>query len=118
VIMAANDGERKAARLARVGLPPRVGGGVFGSGGSGVSFGSASNFASAARSGSSRGARGNQVVFDGAPDRRRYGGVLVVGKINRRHGLAASQPLSSKTFDPALHGGLIVVRHVHHPDHY
>ena len=30
----------------------------------------------------------------------------------------ASQPLSSKTFDPALHGGLIAVRHVHHPDHY
>jgi hypothetical protein len=32
--------------------------------------------------------------------------------------LAASQPLSSKTFGPALHGGLIAVRHVHHPDHY
>jgi len=63
-----------------------------------------------------RGAR-KPVVFDGAPDRRRYGGVLVVGKINRRQGLA-SRPLSSKTLDPALDGGLIAVRRVHHPDHY
>jgi hypothetical protein len=30
----------------------------------------------------------------------------------------ARQRLSSKTFDPALHGGLIAVRHVHHPDDY
>jgi hypothetical protein len=42
------------------------------------------------------------------------GGVLAVGKIIRRHGLAASEPLSSKTFDPALHGGLIAARRVHH----
>ena len=26
--------------------------------------------------------------------------------------------LSSKAFNPALHGGLIAVRHVHHPDPY
>jgi hypothetical protein len=31
---------------------------------------------------------------------------------------AALRPLSSKAFNPALHGGLIAVRHVHHPDHY
>jgi hypothetical protein len=53
-----------------------------------------------------------------SPDRRRYRCELVVGKIDRRHGLSASQPLSSKKLDPALHGGLIAVRHVHHPDHY
>ena len=86
--------------------------------GSGVSFGAASNFASAARSGSRRGASRKLVVFDGAPDCRRYRSVLVIGKINRRHGLAVLSLLSSKTFDPALHGGLIAVRHVHHPDHY
>ena len=65
-------------------------------------------------------ARGTRkpVVFDGAQDRGRYRYALVVGKINRRHGLAVLSPLSSKTFDPALHGGLIAVRHVHHPDHY
>ena len=44
----------------RARLSPRAPGGVFGSGGSGVSFGSASNFASAARSGSRRGARRNR----------------------------------------------------------
>jgi hypothetical protein len=60
VIMAANDGERKAARPSvSPGFPPRVGDGVFGSGGSGVSFGAASSFARAERSGSRRGARGN-----------------------------------------------------------
>ncbi len=80
----------------RARLSPRAPGGVFG-GGSGVSFGSASNFASAAQRIETRGER-KPVVFDGAPDRRRNGGVLVVGKINRRHGLAASQPLSSKKF--------------------
>jgi hypothetical protein len=41
-------------------LSPRAPGGVFGSGGSGVSFGSASNFTSAARGGSRRGARRNR----------------------------------------------------------
>ena len=94
-------------------------GGAFGSGcGSGVSFSAASNFASAARAADrGRGAR-KPVVFDGAQDRGRYRYALVVGKINRRHGLAVLSLLSSKTFDPALHGGLIAVRHVHHPDHY
>jgi hypothetical protein len=49
---------QSGSRRAR--LLPRPPGGVFGSGCSGVSFGSASNFASAARSGSRRGARGNR----------------------------------------------------------
>jgi hypothetical protein len=31
---------------------------------------------------------------------------------------AALRPLSSKAFNPALHGDLIAVRNVHHPDHY
>ena len=44
----------------RARLLPRPPGGVFGSGGSGVSFAAASSFASAARSGSRRGARGNR----------------------------------------------------------
>jgi hypothetical protein len=57
------------------------------------------------------------ILLDEVPDHCRHCRVLVVRKIDRRHGLA-SQPLSSKTFDPALHGGLIAVRHVHHPDHY
>jgi hypothetical protein len=50
-----------------------------------------------------RGAR-KPVVFDRAPDRRRYRFVLVVGKIDRRHGLSASQPLSiEKVRMPRLH---------------
>ena len=46
-------------------LPPRVGGGVFGSCGSGVSFGAASSFARAERSRSRRGARGEPVANAG-----------------------------------------------------
>ena len=60
---------------------------------------------------------GKSVVLYGAPDCRGNGGEFVVAKIKCWNGLAASQPLSSKTFDPALHGGLIAVHHVHHPDH-
>jgi hypothetical protein len=117
VIMAANDGESKvtipsaasACRLELVAVSSAV---------VGLGLALARPRALRGRSAAGRGAGAKKpVVFDGAPDRRRYGGVLVVGKINRRHGLAASQPLSSKTFDPALQGGPIAVRHVHHPDH-
>lgn len=54
--------------------------------GSGVGSEAASNFPSAARSGSSRGAGGESVVFNGAPDCRCYRGELVVGEVNCRHG--------------------------------
>jgi hypothetical protein len=36
----------------------------------------------------------------------------------RSNARAALRPRSSKTINPALHGGLIAIRHVHHPDHY
>jgi hypothetical protein len=55
------------------------------------------------------------VVFDGAPDCRCYRGQLVGGEVNYRHGLNG---FSAKTFDPALHGELIAIRHIHHSDRY
>jgi hypothetical protein len=61
---------------------------------------------------------GEAIFFDGAADSCGDGGEFGVSEIDCRHRPAASQPLSSKTFDPALHGGAIAVRHVHHPDHY
>ena len=65
-------------------LSPLAGGRAFGSG---VGFEAASNRASAARSGSRRGAWGNLSSSTAKPDCRRYRGELVVGEVNCRHGL-------------------------------
>ena len=58
---------------------------------------------------------GEPVFVDEAPDRRRHRGQLVVGEVNCRHGLNG---FSAKTLDPALHGELIAIRHIHHSDRY
>jgi hypothetical protein len=55
---------------------------------------------------------GEFVFCEGAPDGCGDFGEFLIGKIDRWHGQLV------KTFDPALHGGLIAVRHVHHPDYY
>ena len=66
----------------RARLSTLAGGGAFGGA---IGSGAASNFPSAARSGSRRGG-GKSVVFDGAPDCRSYRGELVIGEVNCRHG--------------------------------
>jgi hypothetical protein len=55
------------------------------------------------------------VVLYEAPDGCGDSGELVGGEVNRRHGLNG---FSAKTFDPALHGELIAIRHIHHSDRY
>jgi hypothetical protein len=58
---------------------------------------------------------GISVAGDDATDCRCHRGQLVVGEVNCRHGLNG---FSAKTFDPALHGELIAIRHIHHSDRY
>jgi hypothetical protein len=90
VIMAANDGERKAARPSA--SPAfRLELAAVSSAVVGLGLALARRRASRGRSAAGRGAGVWEPVFvDEAPDGRCYGGVLVVGEINRRHGLAAA----------------------------
>lgn len=92
MIMAANDGERKAARpsaspafrleLAAVSSA--------GSGGSGVSFGAAVDLCEGGAQPVEAWRVGEPVFVDEAPNGRCHGGELVVGEIDCRHGLAAA----------------------------
>jgi hypothetical protein len=61
---------------------------LAGGGASGAGFEAASNLASAARKRIKARGVGKFVVLYGAPDGRCHRGELVVGEINRRHGLA------------------------------
>ena len=104
---------RETYRRAR--LSALAGGGAFGSG-VGLGADAASNLASDARSGSRRGAWGKR----SSSTRRRIAAVTaaISSSVRLMVGMALARPLSAKAFDPALHGELIAVRHVHHSDRY
>ena len=88
MIMAANDGERKAARPSA--SPAfRLELAAVSSAVVGLGLALARRRALRGRSAAGRGV-GEPVFADEAPDGRCHGGELVVGEINRRHGLAAA----------------------------